>query len=165
MIPTGKTTDKLVFGFTYCVIAALTIWGGTRLVNASIDTRFYRDYLQEWVVAMQDYGSEGRKWPEFSGGNHSEYMDALTLDMRRTAVPGPASNTRISYVYRMGKIGSKATSIFLLCFSDRIILYGLPEKTFQRIDILIDGISGKKKGQFTGAMGKDRQTYTGMIRL
>ncbi len=70
MIPTGKTTDKLVFGFTYCVIAALTIWGGTRLVNASIDTRFYRDYLQEWVVAMQDYGSEGRKWPEFSGGNH-----------------------------------------------------------------------------------------------
>ena len=164
MIPTGKITDKLVFGFTYCVIAAVTIWGGIRLINASIDTRFYKDYVQKWVVAIGDFGSEGKAWPEFSGANHRDYMEALTDAMERNSVPVPASNTPNSYVYKMGKIGSEATSIFVLCFSDKIILYGLPEKTFQRIDIFIDGISGWGQGNFMGRMGKDK-TYTGILRL
>ena len=149
----------------YALIAAMTIWGGIRLINSSIDTRLYTDYLQKWVVAIDDYDSEGRRWPQFSGGNHSDYMEMLAHSMRRASVTAPPSNTQRPYVYKIGKIGSKATFIFLLCFADKIILYGIPEKTFERLDVLIDGVPGPEKGNFTGYRSKAKKTYTGIFKL
>jgi hypothetical protein len=165
MIPSGKSTDKIIFGFIYCLLIVLTAWGGTRLINYSLDSKFNRDYLQQWMAAIRTYETGGRKWPEFSGGNHSDYMQALIQSMQRAAVKAPASNMQRPYLYRLKKIGLKSQTIFLLCFFDKIILYGLPVKTFERLDKMLDGLPGKETGRFTGYRAKDNRTYIGLLKL
>jgi len=41
MALSGKAVDKLVFGGLYVVLIALVVWGGSRLINYSLDSRFY----------------------------------------------------------------------------------------------------------------------------
>ncbi len=94
-----------------------------------------------------------------------EYMNNLSQLIERADISLPKSNTGRSYVYRIKKIGKEQDDIFILCFSDRIILYGISKDTFTRIDRFVDGELSKEKGFFAGHLSKDNRTYIGLWRL
>ena len=77
----------------------------------------------------------------------------------------PYSNTKRPYVYRLKKTGAAEEQIFLLCFSDKIILYGLSEKTFGKIDAMVDETPNERAGSFTGRRSTDGTTYIGVWTL
>lgn len=161
----GKAVDKLVFVVLYIGLIALTLWGGSRIINYSMGSKFYKDFLLKWEVSLRSYSAKNGIWPHFSGDNHVEYMDNLAQLMGRGDISLPQSNTKRSYVYRIKRIGREEEDIFLLCFSNRIILYGISRDTFTRTDRFIDGEPGKDKGSFVGRLSKDGRTYIGMWRL
>jgi len=161
----GKVVDKLLFLVLYAGIIALVLWGGSRIINYSLDSKFYKDFLLQWEASLRSYSAKIGIWPHFSGSNHIEYMDNLTRLMGRSDTLPPQSNTGRSYVYRIKKIGREEEDIFLLCFSNRIILYGISKDTFIKIDRFVDEEPGKDKGLFTGRLSKDGKTYIGLWRL
>lgn len=160
MIPSEKAAHKIVFFVLYVCIAAFTIWGGIRVINYSLESKFYKDFLAKWEISLMAYAAEGKKWPHFTGGNHVEYMENLVLMMQRNSLTLPKSDNRYPYIYRINKIGwNKEENTFLLCFSDKIIIYGISKDTFKRIDTLIDGMFDRNHGKFTGFPSKDGKTY------
>lgn len=165
MALSGKAVDKLLFICLYGGLIALMVWGGSRLINYSLDSKFYKDFLLQWEASLSSYSVKSGIWPHFSGSNHVEYMDNLNQLMSRSSVSLPKSNTGRSYIYRIKKIGKEQDDIFILCFSDRIILYGISKDTFTRIDRFVDGELSKEKGFFTGHLSKDGRTYIGLWRL
>ena len=94
-----------------------------------------------------------------------EYMNNLSQLIERADISLPKSNTGRSYIYRIKKIGKEQNNIFILCFFNRIILYGISKDTFTRIDRFVDGELSKEKGFFTGYLSKDESTYVGLWRL
>jgi hypothetical protein len=157
-----RKTDRRVSMVFYAGFGGVALWAGIVLINYSLDSKFYNDYLLKWEVALRAYNQESTPWPYFSGGNHVEYMEKVTQLMRSKALSPPASNTERPYVYRLDRIGDSEEDIFLLCFSQKIILYGISSKTFDRLDAQIDGRDGTKKGHFTGRLSKDGYTYVGL---
>jgi hypothetical protein len=165
MIPTGKNVDKLVSTLIYIALLGLVIWGGIRTINSALESRLYKDFLLKWDVAITSYSVKRGLWPQFSGSNHIEYMDNLVTAMTMNSVVTPVSNTKRPYVYSLKKLGPPEENIFLLCFPDRIILYGISERTFMRIDTFIDGTSNEKTGRFIGRPSTDGRTFIGLWRL
>ena len=165
MALSGKAVDKLLFIGLYGGLIALMVWGGSRLINYSLDSTFYKDFLLQWEASLRSYSVKSGIWPHFSGSNHSEYMNNLCQLIERADISLPKSNTGRSYVYRIKKIGKEHDDIFILCFLNRIVLYGISKDTFTRIDRFIDGELSKEKGFFTGHPSKDGRTYIGLWRL
>jgi hypothetical protein len=165
MIPTGKNVDKLLSTLIYIALLGLVIWGGVRIINYALESRFYKDFLLKWDVAVTSYSVKRGPWPQFSGSNHIEYMDNLVAAMSMSSVSIPESNTKRPYVYSLKKIGPPEEKIFVLCFPGRIILYGISERTFERIDTFIDGASDEKTGRFIGRPGTNGATFIGLWRL
>ena len=163
-----KAADRLASIAVYTGFGCLTIWAGIALINHSLDSKFYKDFLLAWEVALHAYGLEGGSWPHFSGGNHVKYMDqvARLMSNRVPSPPSPpASNTVRPYVYRLHRIGAHREDIFLLCFPQRMILYGISAKTFACLDTYIDGGVDPKKGVFTGRPSSDGLTYIGRWQI
>ncbi len=144
---------------------SLTLWGGAKLVNYSLDSKFYKDFLLPWEVAFRRFSSGDEMWPVFSGGNHVAYMKKLSVAMDKSGTPLPSSNTTYFNIYQIAKMGQDKQDLFLLCLSDRIIIYGLSRKTFDRIDSFIDGELDQENGTFLGYQGKDIKEYIGLWRL
>lgn len=165
MALSGKAVDKLLFVGLYGGLIALMVWGGTRLINYSLDSKFYKDFLLQWEASLRTYSVKGGVWPHFSGSNHVEYMNNLSQLIERADISLPKSNTRRSYVYRIKKIGKEKENIFILCFFNRIILYGISKDTFRMVDRFVDGEMSKEKGFFTGHISRDGRTYIGLWRL
>jgi len=165
MILTGKNIDKFVATILYLALLCFVLWGGARLINRSLESKFYKDYLMKWDIAVMTYSLTKATWPQFTGGNHVDYMDSLISAMAGRSVTPPASNTTRPYIYQIKKIGASEETIFLLCFSDRIILYGISEKTFSRIDTYIDGKTGRDSGKVTGNPSKDGRTYIALWHM
>jgi hypothetical protein len=165
MALSGKAVDKLIFVGLYGGLIALMVWGGSRLINYSLDSKFYKDFLLQWETSLRSYSAKSGIWPHFSGSNHVEYMNNLCQLIERAGISLPKSNTGRSYVYRIKKIGKEQDDIFILCFLNRIILYGISKDTFTRIDRFVDGELSKEKGFFTGHLSKDGRTYIGLWRL
>jgi len=165
MALSGKAVEKLLFVGLYGGLIVLMVWGGSRLINYSLDSRFYKDFLLQWEASLRSYSVKSGIWPHFSGSNHLEYMNNLSQLIERADISLPKSNTGRSYVYRIKKIGKEQDDIFILCFSDRIILYGISKDTFTRIDRFVDGELSKEKGFFAGHLSKDNRTYIGLWRL
>ena len=165
MAISGKAVDKLVFIVLYGGFIGLALWGGSRIINYSLDSKFYKDFLLEWEASLRSYSVKSGIWPHFSGSNHVEYMDNLTRLMGRSGISPPQSNTGRSYVYRIKKIAREDDDVFILCFSKRIVLYGISKDTFTRIDRFVDGRPGKEIGFFTGRVSKDGRTMIGLWRL
>ena len=154
----GRTTDRLVAIALYAGFGVLVLWAGTALINHSLDTRFNKDFLIKWQIAALAYNNNEGPWPHFSEGDHIRYMDQVTRLMRGRSLAPPESNTTRPYVYRLDRINDPCENIFLLCFSQRIILYGISAGTFARLDKYIDGKADPEKGMFTGRTGKDGRT-------
>jgi len=92
-------------------------------------------------------------------------MEKFTRSTEESSFPAPKSNTNHSFIYRMNKIGSTDEQLFLLCFANRIIVYGMSKETFERVDNFVDGKISAEKGFFTGYPSKDKKTYIGLLKL
>ncbi|MBW2194682.1 MAG: hypothetical protein JRF37_03665 [Deltaproteobacteria bacterium] len=165
MCVTGRAVDKIASYVVYAGFSIFALWAGIKLVNHSLDTKFYKDFVVPWDLAVCTYNRQGGLWPEFSGGNHVEYMDRLAQWMQERGSPPPSSNTERAYVYRLKRLGHPKEHIFLLSFSHRMVLYGISEKTFTKMDTWIDGRVNDKKGLFIGRLSKDGVTRIGELQL
>lgn len=156
------SANRVISILLYISVILLTAWGGTRAINYSIDSKFYKDFLVKWEVSIKTYNHIQAQWPGFTGDNHVPYMDQLVHDMQRNQIVLPLSNTQFSYIYIMDKIGPghQKCKIFVLCFPDKMILYDLPQESFERIDRFIDGRVTPNMGQFQGRPGKLESIYT-----
>jgi hypothetical protein len=165
MAVSGRTADRLASVLIYVAAGCLAIWAGTALMNHSLDSKFYKDFLLRWELAVSTCNSQGVPWPRFSEGKHVRYMEEVIRMMRSRSLSPPDSNTKQSYIYQLDRIGASEEDIFLLCFPNRIILYGISEKTFRFLDARIDGKTDPEKGMFVGRRGKDDNTYIGLWKL
>jgi hypothetical protein len=161
----GRAVDRLASMVIYAGFGVLALWAGTKLINSSLETKLYKDFLLKWEVAVQRFNTEGGHWPHFSGGNHVAYMDLLTQFMDNKGTPPPSSNTDHAYIYRLHRWGWPEERIFLLCFSNRVVLYGVSDKTFLKMDNWIDGGAEKERERFTGRRSKDGVSYVGIWKL
>jgi hypothetical protein len=161
----GRAVDRLASMVIYAGFGCLTLWMGIRLINHSLEARLQKDFLMKWEVALQRFNAEGGVWPHFSGGNHVAYMDRLTQFMGNKGTPPPLSNTDRAYIYRLHRWGWPEERIFLLCFSNRVVLYGVSDKTFLKMDKWIDGEAEEEKEHFTGRRSKDGVSYVGIWKL
>lgn len=161
----GRTVDRLTSIAIYVGLAILVLWAGVKLISHSLETKFYKDFLLKWELSVQRHNREGGPWPHFSGDNHVQYMDRLIQLMRDNGASPPKSNTKRAYVYRLNRLGSPEEDLFLLCFSNRIVIYGMSEKTFVKMDKFIDGRADHEGGRFAGRSSKDGATYVGVLQL
>jgi len=162
---TAKATDRILFGALYIAVGVITLWAGFRLANVGLEMGFVNDYLQRWEVAIRFYAAHQGQWPVFEGNNHVDYMETLTRRMRRSNAHPPDSNTPVAYRYRIERFGGETEDIFILCLNDRIILFGISEKTLNRLDKMLDRQPDLGGGRLVGRPGKNQTTYIGQWRL
>ena len=165
MTASGRTTNRFVSMAIYTGFGILVIWSGTALINHSVDSKFYRYFLLKWHVGLMACNGEFESWSYFSGANDVQYMEEVTLLMRRKGFPPPDSNTGRPYVYRVKRIGVDREDIFILCLPKKLVLYGISTRTFKRLDTYIDGRPSAETGTFIGRKGKDERNYTGQWTL
>lgn len=167
MTAEGRTTNRTLSFAIYIGLALLVAWAGTHLLNYSTDTRLFKDFLAPWQNALTAYRAAGGGWPQFGGGDHDQYMEKLVGLLRQHDIALPASNTNRRFVYALRKIGLKRKPdyLFILCFPERMIVYGMPPETFFRMDRFIDEHMDPNSGQFRGKTASDGKTYTGIWRL
>lgn len=155
----SRYPDRLVSILLYAFVAIATILIGERILNRSIESKFYTEFLSKWEVSLQSYEITGGRWPTFTGTNHVEYMDRLTSSMNLGNIRPPEGRGNKQYLYKISKMGKDSENIFLLAFPNRLVIYGMSEDTFDRVDSLIDGMSDKNRGKMRGCLGKDRRNY------
>jgi len=152
----GKLTDKLLFTAIYCALGFLAIWGARSITNYALDVRFYREYLQQWQTSMLALRHQASAWPPRGDMEAVDYMQVLMRHLRVNGVSVPSSNTEYPFVYRLSKFGERSQRILMLYDQNRLILYGLPESTFEHLDHFIDGQSDPGHGDFTGRWSADQ---------
>jgi hypothetical protein len=158
---TPKVADRMLFYMLYLALAAFILWAGFRIGDHSLAIRFAKDYLGPWEIAITAFGAKSGHWPVFEGGNHVEYMEQLILRMRRAGVQPPQSNTSVAYRYSIDRFTGGKEKIFMLCLSNRIVLYGISKTTLDYLDKAVDGTPGLTTGRLTGRPGKNPNTYIG----
>ncbi|MEW6264228.1 MAG: hypothetical protein AB1641_14255 [Thermodesulfobacteriota bacterium] len=160
----GQAANKLVFAALYAGVVILTAWGGMRLINYALCSRFHRDFLLKWEVALKAYRQEKGSFPDFIEGRHGEFMEDLIKRMRGRGVTPPESNTARPYVYNLKKIGRPDEVVLVLGLPDRLVVYGLAPETYATVDGFIDDQSDAGAGWFTGRIQPDG-TMVGVWRL
>lgn len=161
----GRISDRFLSIALYTLIALGMVWFGSRLVNYTLDLRFYNEYLLRWEMALTKYRYQSNRYPEFNGGNHTQYMQQLVQLMIQSETTVPESNTEFPFLYWMNKVGYAGHNVFLLALSDRLVLYNLPSKTIYLLDKMVDGHQDLEQGLLTGQKSKDGVTYIGSWKL
>ena len=157
-----KATDRFVASVLYLGVCVAVVFAGVAVINHSLEVKFYKDYLLKWKVSLIRYRALDGSWPQFFGTNHVEYMNELVRRIEKKGINLPRSNTLWPYRYILDRIGYTGERIFILCFRDRILVYGMSQKTFEMIDKYIDGVFHLTKGRFKGRVNKNGVTITGM---
>lgn len=165
MVPKPRLVDRFSHGVLYVVACLTTLWFGFYISNNALEIRFLKKYLLQWEVCLRAFQAHQGRWPDFSGGNHVAYMDELVRRISREGIVVPCSNTGGAYYYRISKLGRADESIFVLVLHDRLILYGISEKTLGKLDRLVDGRIDLNGGQVSGSAASDRLTFIGQWRL
>ncbi|MFH2058216.1 MAG: hypothetical protein ABIJ59_04885 [Pseudomonadota bacterium] len=161
-----KTSNFLTSFFIYVLITLVVMAVGFKAIHYSAHLKFYTRYLQQWEQSLTQLAAKDTGGPEFTGNNHVPYMEQMVRHMKTLAIPIPESNTGKSYVYSIPKRGlTEQQDIFLLCFEQRIVLFGLSKTTFNMLDKNIDNKLDEKNGKFTGKQQKDNADYTAIWKL
>jgi hypothetical protein len=158
MMVSGRVADKLIFAAIYTAVAVLVVGGARQLTNYALDAVFYRDYLMQWEVSLIALRQKQASWLAYDKQDPMAYMQHFVRRMQAEGLQAPQSNTAHAYVYRLHKFGEPARRILLVCLDNRIILYGLPASSFDRLDQFVDGQSDPAGGDFTGRWSSDRMT-------
>ncbi len=166
MVISGKNTDKLMFAILYAGILMFTAWGGARLIGYSLDVRFYNEYLIKWETTVRDLAVTQASLADF----HQEqpcclYGRAYGHDAIRPISPSQPLIPRDRMFIGSKKSVKQTINLFVLCLPNRIIVYGLSNRTFKTVDVSIDGGFDLQQGQFTGYPTQDGLTYTGRWQL
>lgn len=162
----SKYAYRLNRFFLYIILALIVLFAGQKLIHYSKSLKFYNNYLSHWEMALIHANAKDIIFPEFSGTNHVQYMENLIKLMKKQSIRIPQSNTRQPYVYQIPETGNFShQTIFVLCFEKKIILYGLSQTTFSRIDNIIDGTDGITTGKFKGKLQKDNIHYAGIWNI
>lgn len=161
----AKASDRLTFGALYLLGAAMVLWTGFGLINRGLDIRLFKDYLLRWEICLTEYGDRHGQWPAFTGDNHTAYMDRLIGGMTCLGIAPPASNGKTAYRYHIEKFGRAAEDIFVLCLSDRMVIFGLSKQSLLQIEHLVDRHVDLNRGRITGRPGKEPGAYIGQWRL
>jgi hypothetical protein len=151
----------------YTGFILITVLAGAKGINFALDSKFHHDFLIPWELAMAGFKAGNGKWPVFTGGNHVAYMDELLLEMRKKGITPPASNSAAAYRYTIQKLGinTPEAELFLLCLPDKMVLYGMPEDSFNRTEKLMDEIMDPKAGKFSGYRSADGSTLIGHLQI
>lgn len=165
VLPRGRVVDRMIAWGIFIGVGCVTLWCGAQLINHWLDAKFCHTYLFHWELALQKFSQTNVQWPEFTGKNYTAYMMKLTTAMRQRTIDPPQSGTDMPNRYYIDKIGAEKQDIFLLCFFQKIIIFGLHRQTVERTDRCIDGRIDAKRGDFTYTAGKDGQTYIGNWKL
>ncbi len=166
-VKTERITDRMVTFILYSGMIIILMWFGTRLIYYTLDARFCYHVLINWESAIGAYRSTEPPFPVFSGTNHVVYMDSLIKKMMNAAIDIPRSNVTVPYMYQPYSFSpfKDLQNMFILCFTNRIIIYHMPERLFMRVDVFIDGIHDMNTGSFTGKPGKTKGTITGVFKI
>jgi hypothetical protein len=164
-LDTAKSTDRIVFVVLYVSVGMLTLWAGFRMADLGLEMRFVNDFLKRWEIGLAAYQADQGQWPVFNGNDHLAYMEELTRSMRRAGMSPPPSNLAAAYRYRLERFTGDSEEIFLLCLNDRIVLFGITEKTLEILDKAVDRRPDLSDGRLVGRPGKTKTTYIGQWRL
>ncbi|RLB35153.1 MAG: hypothetical protein DRH12_16855 [Deltaproteobacteria bacterium] len=154
----GRSVDRAASRLLYVGLCIVVLWSGSALINYSLVVKLYKDYLLKWEVAAERYRDSGLQWPVFNGANHTDYMGALVGQMRKAGIQVPRSNTTAPYTYVLDHLWGKDERIFVLVLPEKIIIYGLSIRTFEKVDSYVDGVVDMKRGKLVGRIGRDGQT-------
>ena len=161
----GKVTDKLLFTALYVAAAVVAVWGARQATNAVLDIRFYQDFLLPWQAGLLTLRLQAPEMPAYHKEAPQEYMNALVAHMRLHGVAYPASNTEHPFIYDLNKFGERARRILMVFNGGRMVLYGLPPATFDRLDGVIDGRRDPARGDFTGSWSADQVSRIAQWKL
>jgi hypothetical protein len=161
----SRKTDRLVSFIVYSMFAGVAAWTGIRLINHSLTMGFYKDFFLEWETAIRCYDEHAGRWPHFTGNNHAQYMEQLVRLMREGDAAPPTSNEQEPFLYRLNRLGDPAEDIFVLCFSGKMVLYGISARTFSYLDRRIDGRVDAQRGRCRARKSKDGFSYIGQVLL
>ena len=161
------SANRIISILLYISVISLTAWAGIGAINYSLDSKFYKDFLVKWEISIKKYNQMQAQWPPFTGSNHTRYMARLTGYLQHNQVAVPESNTQFPYIYIMDRHGwnQKQHQIFVLCFSDKLVLYNVPEETFDRIDRFIDSKPSPFQGRLQGRPDGKDTAYTCVWKL
>lgn len=146
--------------FIYLVAGIVVVWAGFKLLDRTRHLKFYHSYLCEWQKTIISASAKDIQFPRFSQDNHYAYMDELVVLLKRRAIAVPSSNTPKPYLFHIReKEGKEVNQIFILCFENRIIVYGLSKELFDMLDKTIDGNHQQQSGKFKGKLQRDNRHY------
>ena len=165
MAPNPTTVDRCSHGVLYVVVGLATLWFGFHIFNDALEVRFLKNYLLQWEVSLSAFQAQQGRWPVFSGGNHVAYMDELVTRIAREGIALPTAHGGGGYRYCISKLGQADERIFVLVLHDRLILYGISEKTLERLDRLVDGRIDFTRGRVSGSAARNRETFIGQWQL
>lgn len=165
MILSTKSVNRIFAFLLYAGVATMTVYAGSKLINSSLDSKFYRDYLIKWDVSIRALNAKQFKWPKLTRRNHMAYMTEIVEYMKNNSIEIPQSNTNYPWIYRMNKLWETSEDMFIVCFYNKIIIYGVPFKTLNKIELYVDGENNLKKGWFTGIKHAHSGNYTGQLKI
>ncbi len=142
----------------YLAMALLFVWGGAKAIDYYEDYAVYSGWLLPWRTALGEYGGRcGSTAPSFNGSNHEAYMHSIKRCLGRTG---------LVHRYALKKPFRAARSLYLLALPpSRLVVYGLPQATAQRIDGWIDSGDGLGRGGFQTRRSRDGMSYTAVYRF
>lgn len=158
---TPKIADRGIHAAIYLVLAMVVVWVGGKAINYAKDFGFYRDFLMPWEVGLLEMQHRSIRMPAFKRDQPMAHMEAIVNLMKMNGMPLPHSNTQHAFVYRLRRFGGESNNILLVFDGRRIVIYGLPGSTCQRLDRFVDGRSDMRGGDFTGRLSRDRSTFIG----
>lgn len=161
---TGQIVNKISSILRYIFVAGSIIFFGIKLINRSIDSKFYLNYISQWEITCKKSISVGIRWPAYRPEDKNSYMESLTEKCKNSGIGLPKSNTNFSYIYEINKIGDHKSTVFILCLPAKIIMFGLSNPTMKRIDNYVDNKVDLSSGKFT-AFPTKQNTYTGILKL
>ena len=152
----GKLTDKLLFVAIYIAAGILVVYGARCITNYALDIRFYQDFLLPWKTTFLAMRHQAPIWPEANGEDPMGAMQTLVRHLQEKGIEFPKSNTTYPFVYRLNKFGERDQRILMVFRQNKMLLYGLPASSFNRLDRIIDGFSDAEHGDFTGRKSTDQ---------
>jgi hypothetical protein len=161
----AKGAERWAFAGSFLVVVLICLWFGSGLVNRSLETHLIQEVFFDWQRLGQRYHKGGGRWPVFKGNNHVTYMEELITSMRDQGFISPRKARRLAFAPRLKRIGRPDERLFILLLPGRMVVFGLSEESYARIDRQVDGAHDPARGSFTGRPASNGNQMIGYWQL